>query len=78
MKINVDIDCTPTEARTFLGLPDLTPLHEAYLEQMKRAVSEGVTPDMVDSLLRNWAPFGDAGMSMWRQMFDQKDGAADK
>lgn len=78
MKINVDIDCTPTEARTFLGLPDLAPLHEAYLEQMKRAVSDGITPDMVESLLRNWAPFGDAGMSMWRQMFDHKAGTPDK
>ena len=24
-----DIDCTPAEARAFLGLPDLTPLHES-------------------------------------------------
>jgi hypothetical protein len=26
MKISVDVDCTPEEARRFLGLPDLTPV----------------------------------------------------
>ena len=28
MKVNIEIDCTPEEARTFLGLPDTgTDLH---------------------------------------------------
>ena len=27
MKVTVDVDCTPEEARRFLGLPDLTPVH---------------------------------------------------
>ena len=78
MKINVDVDCTPVEARTFLGLPDLTPVHEAYVEQMRRAVSEGITPDMIESMVRNWSPIGEAGMGMWRQMFEQMSGTKDK
>ena len=78
MKINVDVDCTPVEARTFLGLPDLTPVHEAYIEQMRRAVSEGITPDMIESMMRNWSPIGEAGMGMWRQMFEQMSGTKDK
>jgi hypothetical protein len=28
MEISLRIDCTPTEARQMLGLPDLLPLHE--------------------------------------------------
>ena len=78
MKINVDVDCTPVEARTFLGLPDLTPVHEAYIEQMRRAVSEGITPDMIETMMRNWTPIGEAGMGMWRQMFERMSGTADK
>lgn len=74
MKINVDIDCTPFEARAFLGLPDLTPIHDAYLDHMKNAISEGVTPDMVETMMRNWAPFGEAGMGLWRQMFEHMGG----
>ena len=29
MKVTIDIDCTPEEARRFMGLPDLTPVHDA-------------------------------------------------
>ena len=31
MKINVEVDCTPEEARRAIGLPDLTPLHDSYI-----------------------------------------------
>ena len=41
MKVTVDVDCTPEEARRFLGLPDLSPVHEAYVEKMKKAVERG-------------------------------------
>ena len=46
MKFTVDVDCTPEEARRFLGLPDLTPVHEAYIEKMKAFVTDGATPEM--------------------------------
>lgn len=71
MKISVDVDCTPEEARRFLGLPDLSSVHEIYLDKMKRAMEEGITPDAVTSMMQSWAPMGEAGMTMWRQMFEQ-------
>ena len=43
MKISFDIDCTPEEARTFFGLPDLQPLHDVYLDRMKTAMTEGIS-----------------------------------
>lgn len=67
MKVTVDVDCTPEEARRFLGLPDLTPVHEAYVERLQRAVGEGVTPDMVAEMLKTWGPMSEAGMNIWRQ-----------
>ncbi len=74
MNVTVNVDCTPEEARRFLGLPDLTPVHQAYVEKMQRAVTEGVTPDMVADMMKNWGPMTDAGMTLWRQMFDQISG----
>jgi Family of unknown function (DUF6489) len=35
MKINVEIDCTPQEARAFLGLPDVAPMQERLLAEMQ-------------------------------------------
>ena len=32
MKVKIDIDCTPEEARTFFGLPDLGPLQKEMLK----------------------------------------------
>ncbi len=71
MKVTVDVDCTPEEARRFMGLPDLSSVHEAYLEKMRKTIDEGVTPDMVEKMMGSWMPMGEAGMNMWRTMFDQ-------
>jgi hypothetical protein len=71
MKINVEVDCTPEEARRFMGLPDLTPVHDAYIAQMLDAVKNGVSSDMMDAMLKGWAPMGDAGMKLWQNLFDQ-------
>ncbi|MFD1949254.1 DUF6489 family protein [Sphingomonas arantia] len=71
MKITVDVDCTPQEARAFMGLPDLEPLHAAYLDKMKRNIDEGITPDSLQAMLKSWAPMGEAGLMLWKQLSDQ-------
>ncbi|MGH6979411.1 MAG: DUF6489 family protein, partial [Brevundimonas sp.] len=42
MKVNVEIDCTPAEARAFLGLPDVTPLNEAMVAEMQERMKANV------------------------------------
>ena len=42
MKIKVEIDCTPVEARAFLGLPDVSPLNEALVVEMQRRMEENI------------------------------------
>ncbi len=74
MKFTVDVDCTPEEARRFLGLPDLSPVHEAYIEKMKAFVTEGATPEMFGDVMKAWGPMNEAGMAMWRQMLGQVGG----
>jgi hypothetical protein len=76
MKISVDIDCTPEEARRFMGLPDVTPLHEAYMNRMTSAIEQGMTPDMIEQLMKSWGPMGETGLNMWRQMMDNMGGTS--
>ncbi len=71
MKVTVDVDCTPEEARRFMGLPDMSSVHEAYLDKMKKTIEEGITPASVEAMMGNWMPMGEAGMNIWRTMFDQ-------
>ncbi|MGE5722721.1 MAG: DUF6489 family protein [Sphingomonadales bacterium] len=71
MKVTVDFDCTPEEARRFMGLPDLSSVHEVYLEKMRKAVTEGVSPDYFVEMMKSWGPMSEGALNMWRTMFDQ-------
>ena len=75
MKISVDVDCTPEEARRFLGLPDLTPLHDIYVEKMKETMEQGVTPETIEKMMKSWGPMSEAGLSMWTRFFEQMGGS---
>ncbi len=78
MKISVDVDCTPEEARRFMGLPDLSSVHEAYLTRMRSAIEQGITPDAIQSMMQSWGPMGEASMNLWRQMMEQLSGGSSK
>ncbi|MEA3053831.1 MAG: hypothetical protein QOG72_2734 [Sphingomonadales bacterium] len=77
MKISVDVDCTPEEARRFLGLPDLAPVHQAYVERMTKAASEGLTAESAAEMMKSWGPMSEARMTMWRSMLEGMSGRRD-
>ncbi|HVJ03503.1 MAG TPA: DUF6489 family protein [Sphingomonas sp.] len=70
MKINVEIECTPEEARRAMGLPDLAPVHERYVAMMVEAIDKQVNPEAFEAMMRSWAPMGEAGMNFWRGLFE--------
>ena len=69
MKITVDIDCTPLEARAFLGLPDVTPVQELFVEALKARMSETIAAMDGDAMIKAWMPDGMAGWEQWREMW---------
>ncbi len=74
MKINVEVDCTPEEARRAMGLPDLGPVHERYVSMMVDAINKHGSPEAFQQMLQSWSPMGEAGMGFWRAMFDAGTG----
>lgn len=60
MKITVDVDCTPDEARRFLGLPDVAPLQEAVLKRMERQMLDAADALSPEALIRMWMPLAPA------------------
>lgn len=70
MKINVEIDCTPEEARAAMGLPDLSPIHDRYVAMMLETMQGGASPEMLENLARSWTQGGEAGLAFWRRLFD--------
>lgn len=70
MKIHVEVECTPEEARRFLGLPDFTPVHEKYIATLTNSMDGAPAPELIETMMRRWMPMGDAGLDVWRKMFD--------
>lgn len=56
MKIKVDIDCTPQEARSFFGLPDLTPVHDTVVQAMQERMQAALDGTDAEALLKAWMP----------------------
>lgn len=69
MKITVDVDCTPEEARTFLGLPDVKPMQEALMKQIQDQMAANLHAVDPDTMLKVWLPAGVAGMEQLQKMF---------
>ncbi len=68
--MTVDVDCTPAEARAFLGLPDLTPLHDKYVAMVLDTFNGTGSLDQMGSLIKSMSPLGDASIRMFQQMMD--------
>lgn len=58
MKVNVEIDCTPDEARAFLGLPNVTALNEHIVEELKKRMDANIAMAAPEELMKNWLAFG--------------------
>ena len=71
MKITVDIDCTPEEARSFLGLPDVTPVQELFVEALTERMSETISAMDGDAMMKAWMPDGMAGLEQWQKIWSE-------
>lgn len=70
MKVTVDVDCTPAEARSFLGLPDVTPIHDKYIKTMLDGFDGVANVEQMETLFKSFSPMGDAGMRLFQQMMN--------
>jgi hypothetical protein len=67
MKVNVEIDCTPEEARRFLGLPDMTKANEAYADAALRTMQGVGSFEQLQEYAKQLAPMGQMGIKLFEQ-----------
>lgn len=72
MKITIDVDCTPEEARSFLGLPDVAPLQQEMMAEIQRRITAGMATMDPETLMKTWLPAGLQGMEQLQKMFWQQ------
>lgn len=70
MKVNVEVDCTPEEARRFLGLPDVTKANEAYVDAVLKAMQGVGNLDQLQQMTKQFAPMGELGLKLFQQFMD--------
>ena len=56
MKIKLDIDCTPEEARAFLGLPDVAGIQNEMLEKVRDRMVANLKYADPQEMFRFWFP----------------------
>jgi hypothetical protein len=74
MKINLELDMTPEEARRLMGLPDVSALQAEMLEEMRRRMKVAVDASDPQALLKAWMPLEAQGFEQFQKFL--WDGAA--
>ena len=69
MKFKLDIDCTPEEARAFLGLPDVRPLQEALLPELEERLRATIKAMDPEAMLKTWLPATLKGFEQLQEAF---------
>jgi uncharacterized protein DUF6489 len=71
MKMHIEIDMTPEEARKFLGLPDVTKLQDKMLAEMEKRMKAAIDVNDPEAMLKAWMPLGGQAFEQFQRfMFD--------
>ncbi len=69
MKVTIDVDCTPEEARAFLGLPDVAPLQEDMMNQMRSQMTAAAEAMNPDQMMKTLFPLDTEGLAAMQKKF---------
>ena len=70
MKVNVEIECEPAEARAFLGLPNVEPLNDHLVAEMKKRMDANMAAMQPDELMKSWTSFGLQAQDQFRRLME--------
>jgi hypothetical protein len=70
MKMTIEVDCTPEEARRFMGLPDVSGLNDHIVREMQSKISSNMSLLSADELVKNWMAFGQGAQEQFRKLMD--------
>lgn len=68
MKVTIEVDCTPLEARLFFGLPDVQPMQVAILAEMEKRLLAETAKFSPEGLMQTWFSTGAPGADWFRNV----------
>ena len=60
MKVNIEMEMTPEEARAFMGLPDIVPMQKQMMDEMQARMKAAFDTGDPEAMMRAWMPLGGA------------------
>lgn len=70
MKVHVEIDCTPEEARTFMGLPDVNKVNAVYVDAVTKVMKGAGSLDKLQEYATQVAPMGQIGLKFFQNFME--------
>ncbi len=72
MKMKIELDLTPEEARRMMGLPDVSGLHAKMLSELEKRMKAAMDSRDPEAMLRAWMPLSSGSVSGFgNQAFEQ-------
>lgn len=68
MKVTVDVECTPEEARAFLGLPDVSALQNEFIDRLRTFMEQGTAVEAMQMMVQGLSLMSEPGLAYWRQL----------
>ena len=69
MKVSLEVDLTPEEARRFLGLPDIAEMNEALVAALQVKIGDSLAKLDAEAMMKLWFPGGIQGMEQMQKAF---------
>jgi uncharacterized protein DUF6489 len=69
MKVNLEIECTPLEARQFFGLPDMQPIQTAVMDKLQQQMLSNIDKVSPEALMQSWFTFDPKMAERFQDMF---------
>ncbi|WP_395647241.1 DUF6489 family protein [Terricaulis sp.] len=58
MKFTVNVECSPEEARRFMGLPDVTPINDKLVDEMGKRMEANLKLMSPETMMSSWMSVG--------------------
>jgi len=69
MKVTVNVECTPEEARAFMGLPDVQPMQQALMKELEERLRANIQSMNPEVMVKTWLPASIEGAEQLQKMF---------
>lgn len=69
MKFNVEVECTPDEARRFFGLPDVAPMQAEIMNEVQDKILNSIRQSDAQELMKQWVPMSVQGVEAMKSLW---------